>query len=269
MNKEITSTQNALIKELFLLKTKGRARRKSCKFLVEGMREIQLAYQGNYDFDKVLIDPLIITDFEDKSTYDFLRDSAEIIAVSSDVYKKLALRESTEGIIAVCKSKELRLDSLDLKHADPLLLVVESIEKPGNLGALFRTADAAGVDAVLIANPRCDIFNPNVIRSSVGCVFTNNIAVASSAEIISYLKDRDIEIFTASLQASVPYETVSYRGSSAIVVGTEATGLSELWYEHSDQSVKICMHGKIDSMNVSVSAAILIFEAIRQRKNNI
>ena len=138
-------------------------------------------------------------------------------------------------------------------------------DRQGNIGALLRTADAANVDAVIIANPKTDIYNPNIIRNSVGCLFTNNIATGSTEEIISFLKKHNIGIYCAALQASVSYHTLDYSSASAIVVGTEAVGLSDAWLANSTQNIIIPMGGEIDSMNVSVAAGILIFEARRQR----
>ena len=146
-----------------------------------------------------------------------------------------------------------------------MILIAEAPEKPGNIGAILRTADAANVDAVIIANPKTDLYNPNIIRSSVGCVFTNQIATGSTSEIISFLKERNISIYCAALQASEIYTTQDFTKATAIVMGTEATGLSAAWLEQSTQNIIIPMQGEIDSMNVSVAAGILIFEASRQR----
>ena len=181
------------------------------------------------------------------------------------MYKKIAYRDTTEGIIAVAKSKALSIDNLALKSVNPLILVAEAPEKPGNIGALLRTADAANVDAIIIANPKTDIYNPNIIRSSVGCIFTNQIATGSTSQIIEYLNQNNIDIYCAALQASLNYHTQNYTKASAIVVGTEATGLSNQWLENATQNIIIPMQGQIDSMNVSVAAGILIFEAKRQR----
>ncbi|MDX5583663.1 MAG: RNA methyltransferase, partial [Aureibaculum sp.] len=180
-------------------------------------------------------------------------------------YQKIALRDTTEGIIAIAKSEDLTLQNITFKNKNPLVLVAEAPEKPGNIGALLRTADAANVDAVLIANPKTDMYNPNIIRSSVGCLFTNQIALGSSLEIIDFLKEHNIDIYCASLKASKTYENVNFTNACAIVVGTEATGLSDQWLEKSTENIIIPMQGQIDSLNVSVSAAILIFEAKRQR----
>jgi len=191
-----------------------------------------------------------------------------ITEFSKDVYEKIAYRGSTEGVMALFRSKELTLESLQLKSDKPLILIAEAPEKPGNIGALLRTADAANLDAVIIANAKTDLFNPNIIRSSVGCIFTNNIAVGTTSEIISFLKKHNISIYTAALQASKNYSEIDFNNSSAIVVGTEATGLSEEWIDSSTQNIIIPMSGEIDSMNVSVAAGILIFEAKRQRGFN-
>lgn len=144
-------------------------------------------------------------------------------------------------------------------------MVAEAPEKPGNIGALLRTCDAAGVDAVIIANPKTDLYNPNIIRSSVGALFTTQIRTGTTQEIIDYLKAQGVSIYCASLQAALPYTSVNLSGPAAIVVGTEADGLSQAWTEQSDQNIIIPMNGQLDSMNVSVAAGILIFEAIRQK----
>ena len=189
---------------------------------------------------------------------------AELIAISKDIYQKLAYRDTTEGILAITKTKSLRLSDLKLSD-NPLILVAEAPEKPGNIGALLRTADAAHLDAVIIANPKSDLYNPNIVRSSVGCLFTNQIATGTTSEIIAFLKERKINFYCATLQNSTFYHLQDYTKPTALVVGTEATGLSEEWRKEATQNIIIPMQGEIDSMNVSVAAAILIFEAKRQR----
>ncbi len=260
--KHLTSTQNPYIKQLVQLKEKSRERKKSGLFLIEGQREIALALKGGYTLETVLFySKLISVEQINKLTDQHL----DIIEISKDVYQKLAYRDTTEGIVAVAKSKVLSLESLSLENSNPLILVAEAPEKPGNIGALLRTADAANVDAILIANPKSDIYNPNIIRSSVGCIFTNQIATGSTSQIIEYLNQNKIDIYCAALQASVNYHTQNFTKASAIVVGTEATGLSNQWLENATQNIIIPMQGQIDSMNVSVAAGILIFEAKRQR----
>jgi TrmH family RNA methyltransferase len=265
MHKQITSSQNKFIKELIQLKEKSRLRKKTATFLIEGLREIELAIKGNYTIKTLLIIASYIDNELIVKLLNNINASIEIIEISTDVYKKLALRDSTEGIIALAEGKNLSINNIKFKHKNPLILVAETPEKPGNIGALLRTADAAGMDAVFIANPKTDMYNPNIIRSSVGCVFTNQIATGTTSEIIHYLKENNIAIYGAALTASIVYHKVDFTNPCAIVVGTEATGLSEEWLLNTTQNILIPMNGAIDSMNVSVSAAIIIFEAIRQR----
>lgn len=260
--KEITSTQNPYIKELVLLKEKSRARKKSGLFLIEGAREIGLALKGGYDLESILV----YADLFSEKDLDRLADaSVKRIEISKDVYQKLAHRDTTEGVLAIAKPKLHALDSVILRTKNPLILIAEAPEKPGNIGALLRTADAANVDLAIIANPKTDLYNPNIIRSSVGCVFTNQIATGTTTEIIQFLKEKQISIYCAALQASVNYHTQDFTKPTALVVGTEATGLSQEWRNAATQNIIIPMQGEIDSMNVSVAAGILIFEAKRQR----
>ena len=264
MRKQIISTQNTTVKELIQLKEKSRVRKKTGRFLIEGLREISLAIKGSYEIETILADFSIISESEIEHLVSNNKN-IEIIEISNEVYKKLALRTTTEGVLAISKSKDLSLKSIQLTNQNPLILVAEAPEKPGNIGALLRTADAAGVNAVFIANPKTDLFNPNIIRSSVGCVFTTNIATGSTTEIIAFLKENNIKMYGAALTASVEYQTINYKNGSAIIVGTEATGLSDEWLQNTTQNIIIPMRGAIDSMNVSVSASIIIFEAVRQR----
>lgn len=259
--KEITSVQNPYIKSLALLQEKSKERKKTGTFLIEGIREIELALKGGYELDTVLflseINP-------EEQILKLVGNQTQLIEISKDVYQKLAYRDTTEGILAVAKSKSFSLADLKLPK-NPLILVAEAPEKPGNIGAMLRTADAANLDAVIIANPKSDMYNPNIVRSSVGCLFTNQIAVGTTSEIITFLKENKIDFYAATLQNSTSYHVQDYTTSTALVVGTEATGLSQEWRDNATQNIIIPMQGEIDSMNVSVAAAILIFEAKRQR----
>lgn len=263
--KNITSTQNTLVKQIVLLKEKSRERKKTGNFIIEGQREIQLAVKGGYKIKTLLFYSGVITAADINELTSVNDIDPELIEISKEVYHKVAYRETTEGILAIAAAKEHTLSSLNFKRVNPLILIAEAPEKPGNIGALLRTADAAGLDAVIIANPKTDMYNPNIIRSSVGCVFTNNIATGSTEDIIVFLKANGIKINCAALTASVNYHKVDYKKPTAIVVGTEATGLSNDWLRNSTQNIIIPMQGEIDSMNVSVSAAIIIYEAKRQR----
>ncbi|MBD3582659.1 TrmH family RNA methyltransferase [Flavobacterium selenitireducens] len=257
--KQITSVQNPMVKQLLQLQEKARARKQLGTFLIEGRREIELALKGGYAIESLLF--LEATDFD----FGILSASdVEMIEISKEVYHKLAYRDTTEGVIAVAKSKSLSLSDLELPE-NALVLVAESPEKPGNIGAMLRTADAANLDAVIIADPKSDLYNPNIVRSSVGCVFTNQIATGTTEEVIAFLNTKNIAIYAAALQDSVAYHEQDLTSASALVVGTESTGLTQPWREAAKQNIMIPMQGEIDSMNVSVAAAILIFEAKRQR----
>lgn len=258
--KQITSVQNPFIKSLVLLQEKSKARKQTGTFLIEGQREIELAQKGGYEIETILFLPEISSEVEARKLSRF----AELIEISKEVYQKLAYRDTTEGILAIAKSKNLSLAELNLGE-NPLILVAEAPEKPGNIGAILRTADAANLDAVIIANPKSDLYSPNIVRSSVGCLFTNNIATGTTEEIIAFLKSKNISIYCATLQNSTGYHTQDYTTPTALVVGTEATGLTQEWRDNATQNIIIPMQGAIDSMNVSVAAAILIFEAKRQR----
>ena len=259
--KQITSIQNPLIKSLVQLQEKAKSRKQSGHFLIEGKREISLATKGGYQLETILFLPELISINEIKK---FIISEIEIIEINKEVYQKLAYRDTTEGILAIAKTKSFELSSIKLPE-NPLILIAEAPEKPGNIGALLRTADAANLDAVIIANPKSDLYNPNVVRSSVGCLFTNQIATGTTQEIIDFLEENKINFYCATLQNSTSYHTQDYTKPTAIVVGTEATGLTDAWRNAATQNIIIPMSGEIDSMNVSVAAAILIFEAKRQR----
>ncbi len=262
--KFISSTKNPLIKEVLRLQQKSSYRKKTRKFVVEGRREVRLALDASYKFDYLLIQPEILgLDYlqQLKSKYQL---DAEIIEISLEVYKRLAYRDSTEGILGVGLWKDHSFSQLKLSK-NPLLLIAENIEKPGNIGAMLRTADAANLDALVIANPITDLYNPNIIRSSVGGVFTVPVVLAQTSEVIEYLKSKNIKLFAATLQNSNAYFKEDYTKPAAIAVGSEAQGLTEEMRRAAYKNILIPMEGKLDSLNVSVSAAILIFEAKRQR----
>lgn len=259
--KKIESTQNPLIKSILQLQDKARARKKEGLFLIEGLREIELAHAGAYQLETIVFCSDILP-FERLTPY--IDTHTQCIEISREVYQKLAYRDSTEGVIALAQMKMHHLDQLQLP-ANPLILVAEATEKPGNIGAMLRTADAAHIDAVIIANPKTDLYNPNIIRSSVGCLFTNQIAMATTEDTIAFLQQKNIRTYAATLQNSCSYHTQDYTTPTAFIVGTESTGLTESWRNSSTQNIIIPMSGTIDSMNVSVAASILLFEAKRQR----
>ena len=260
---EITSLKNARVKHLTDLQEKSRNRRKEGLFVIEGPREIKLALTGGYQLTEVYNCPDIKSEEKDE-VLSQLNSSTPYFQLSIPVFEKLAYRSSVGGLLAVAKIKSLKLEDLTLAE-NPLILVCEGVEKPGNLGALLRTADAAKLDAFIICDPKADFYNPNVIRSSVGCVFTQPVAAASSEETIAFLKSKEIKTYACALSALHRYDQPDYTQPTAFVMGTEATGLSEDWLSAADEGIIIPMRGEIDSLNVSVSAAIVVFEAGRQR----
>jgi TrmH family RNA methyltransferase len=259
---QITSLQNPRVKQIVQL-SKARERREQGLVVVEGAREIGLALDAGHEPEVVYVCPEIYA----KSEYPELLNrivANKKIAFSQAVFEKVAYREGSDGLIALIKPKEHRLDLLRL-NKNPFIIVLESVEKPGNLGAVLRTADAANVDAVVICDPLTDLYNPNAIRSSVGCLFTVQVAVCSSIECLEWLKSQHIRSHAAELRASEWYQDCDLKGPSAIIMGTEADGLTDFWLDNADKHIKIPMRGVIDSLNVSVSTAVLTFEAMRQR----
>lgn len=263
----ISSVQNQRIKRVVLLQQKSSERRKEGLFVVEGRREILHCLEAGYVMDSAFC-CLSLTDNGDapEDFQSFLeRLSCPVYSVSPPVYDKIAYRGGTEGILAVVRMKTLSLDDLSLSE-NPLLMVVESVEKPGNLGAILRSADASAADAVIVCDPLTDLFNPNLIRSSVGAVFSVPCVACTSEECISFLKQKGIQILTAQLQDSSFYYDIDMCKPTAFIMGTEATGLTDKWRSAADAHIRIPMLGRLDSLNVSVSAAILLYEAVRQRQ---
>lgn len=258
MTEYITSSANPKFKRLIALLQKSSERRESALFTVEGVREISHCIEAGYKPDCIFFCPDIVSEETIPQCRHF--------ALSAGLYAKAAYREGTEGAIGVFQAMEHPLSSLHLKD-NPLIAVLESVEKPGNLGAVLRTCDAAGADALIICDPRTDLYNPNLIRASIGAVFTVPTAVCTTAQAITFLKSKGIRILTAQLQDSSLYYDCPMTKGTAIVMGTEATGLSDKWRQAADAHIRIPMLGKLDSLNVSVSAAILLYEAVRQRND--
>lgn len=284
----ITSAQNRKVKELLTLVEKSKARSAAGLFVVEGQRELGHCLDAGFIPETLFICGEVMAvqnnavnvaktghlaeNIEGKDGLDALIAKAEalnprlgVVQIPAFLYEKVAYRGSTEGIIAEVHSVPRSLEDLRLGE-NPLVMVLESVEKPGNLGAVLRSADAAGADAVIICDPLTDIWNPNLIRSSVGAVFSVPVAVCTSADAIAFLKERGIRILTAQLQDSEWYYDTNMTGATALVMGTESTGLTQAWRDSADAHIKIPMLGRLDSLNVSVSAAVLLYEAVRQRK---
>jgi len=247
--KTITSLQNPLIKRIAQLGAKARERRREGLFLAEGLREAGLALQAGYRPLQIFFDP---AHTPPEQVAPWSAHTGELIAVHSSVFEKIAYRSGVPNVVVLFEIPLQQPDSLQLP-ANPLVLVLEAIEKPGNLGAILRTADAAGVGAVLVCDPAADLYNPNAIRASLGALFTLPVFVMQAQEALSWLRTRSIPIFATHLEASRPIYDCDLKGPTALVMGAEATGISPFWVEHADHKVIIPMHGKVDSLNVSAS----------------
>jgi TrmH family RNA methyltransferase len=258
---QITSAHNQHIKHAVMLRTKHSARRHHRLFIIEGRRELMLASKAGYCLQSI---------FVCSSIYDGkpLPKCDAVYDITPALFAKLACRASSDGIIAIAHQKQHLLADIKLS-ANPFIILIEGIEKPGNIGAILRTADAAAVDAVIVCNPLCDIYNSNCIRASIGAVFCVQTACCSAADALSFLMRNNIRIYAAALGGSVRYDLADMRSPCAIALGTEDAGLSSWWLEHSHQRIMIPMRGCMDSLNVSVSAAAITFEAIRQRSEPI
>lgn len=260
----ITSSHNAKIKEILLLQEKHSAREKEKRFVVEGLREVVECVNNGFKIISVFYCPSIIDEHLLAPIISYTEKSI-FFEITDSLYNRIAYRGSTEGIIALVESKTISIESLELTKDEPFIIVAEGIEKPGNIGAILRTADACGADAILLCDCMTDLYNPNLIRASLGGVFSQKIVCCSSKSAIKWLKEKKIAIYTAQLQDSSLYYDVDMKRACAIVVGNEANGLTQQWRDASDKKILIPMMGRLDSLNVSVSTAILSYEALRQR----
>jgi len=265
MTDPIFSPNNPHIKNILRLQANSRDRHDQNLFVIEGYREISRAMISGVEVKELYVCHEL--DRQGRSEELSIIDSRiEVFEVGKAAFARIAYREGSDGLMAVAVPRNLELNQLKLS-SNPLILILESVEKPGNLGAIMRTADAAGIDAVIVCDPLTDIYNPNAIRSAVGCIFTRQVVISTSKEAIDWLKVNKIKIFAATLtERALTYHQIDFCGPTAIVMGTEATGLSKDWLVNSDYQIIIPMKGIADSMNVSTSAAVLIFEAIRQRE---
>ena len=259
MEERISSAQNPKVKRLLALQEKSSLRRETGLFVVEGRREIERCVASGFTVDTLFVCPEIAGDFA---------AAGKVFTLSRGVYEKVAYRGGTEGVMAEVKARHLSLEDLQLPE-NPLVVVMESVEKPGNLGAVLRTADAAGADTVLVCDPLTDLYNPNLIRASLGAVFSLPVVCCTTPQAIAFLKERGIRILTAQLQDSKPYYGTEMTAGTALVMGSEALGLGDAWRKAADAHILIPMNGIVDSLNVSVSAAILLYEAVRQRNINM
>jgi TrmH family RNA methyltransferase len=264
--KYISSKSNPLFKNISKLSTSNRKRKKSNSFIVEGISNIKLCIDNNFKVLELIICSEIISNKNLKSLEKFLTNF-EMKDFSKSLFEEINYRKNQDGVIALIESKVNSIKNFKLSKK-PYILIAESPEKPGNIGALLRTADAAGMDGLIIANSNTELYNPNTIRSSLGSLFTMQIAIDSTKNIIDFLKKNNITIYSTFVENSTNYLDINYNKSCAIVVGKESSSLSNSWKIESDCLVNIPMRGKMDSLNLSVCAAIVIFEGLKQRDGN-
>ena len=267
MLKKITSVHNPEIKRIRLLQQKSRARKQHGFFVIEGIRELRRALHAGYELKQMIT----VEGFTMPPDLHLVntQETTSLCEVSLAVFEKISFRSGTEKAIFLAKSKSHTLEALTNLPKHPSILVVEAPEKPGNMGALFRTAVAANMDAVIIVDPKTDVYHPNCIRASLGCVFEMPTATASAKEAHDFLKQHSITILTAALHPkSIPYHHFRYPNSCALVMGAEDTGVSSFWLEHAAVLLKIPMAETVDSLNLSVSAGILMYE-LRKNQNRL
>ena len=260
----ITSLHNPRIKRARQLRDR-RQREEQQRFLIDGARELLRALQARIALEEVFVSESLCTSPASIQVLAQLPGlSCDVVPVAPDVFQKLAYGERAEGVLAVALTPQRSLGDLKLP-ADPLIAVLEGIEKPGNLGAALRSADGAGVSALIVANGKTDLFNPNTIRASLGTLFTLPVGLASSEETLRWLREKSVRIFTANVDAAQLYTQADYTSSAAIVLGNEAHGLTNTWSAPDCRPIKLPMQGTADSLNVSATAAVLFYEALRQR----
>lgn len=262
----ISSSHNPkikLIRELY----NPRGRKKHKLFIAEGTKEISKALLQNYYPIYVFINKSFIDKHAEKFFENYKIPEKNVYEIDKELFKKISYREDTEGIIAIFKWKETKLNQIKIKE-NSIVIILENIEKPGNLGAVLRTADATQVDAVIISKTNFDVYNPNVIRASLGCVFTVNIVIEDNQKILDWLNENNFKKYVATPNASCFYYDVNFENRSAIIFGSEAHGVSDLWLEKADFKIKIPMKGVADSLNLSNSVAVILYELLRQREKN-
>lgn len=261
----ITSLKNPKVGEAVRLMDRRR-REETGLFLIEGVRELSLAIKSGIKLLRLFYcEELFKGDDEREMIKTALKQGAELLPVTLNVFKKMVYREGSFGLLAEAEQFKIELKDISLA-APPLLIVVESAEKPGNLGAILRSADAAGADGVIVCGKGADIYNPNVVRASMGALFTIPVVESTAEEAIGWLKDKGITILAATPDADVNYFDADLSGTCAIVMGSEHEGLSNVLLKAADIKVMIPMKGKADSLNLSTATAVILYEAVRQRR---
>lgn len=262
----IESTQNPRVKHAVKLR-KAKVRKESGQTLVEGFREITRAMESGWNFIELYYCPELYLDMAaDALVADLNKTGTPVFQCSENVFRKMSYRDSPDGFLALSPLVGKPLEELTLPES-PLILIAEDLEKPGNLGSILRTADATGVDAVIACDHKTDLSNPNVIRASIGSIFFMPIAEATTEETLLWLQKNRIRSVAAVPDAEKEYTDADMLGGTAIIVGAEDEGLTQTWKEKADLNVRIPMLGKNDSLNVSTSAAVILYEVLRQRRS--
>jgi len=265
----ITSTQNPKIKDALALRDRS-TRDETLLFLIEGYRELKRAVDKGFPLHALFACADFFLGENEHALIQAIEESgAHIYTVSSKVFEKLSYRDRPDGLIAIAPQRKWGLGNLQplfSKKHPPFLLIAEAIEKPGNLGSMLRSADAAGVDAVIVCDRCTDIYNPNVVRASVGTLFTVPVVEAKGADTLLWLKEKGIQVVATTPHAKEEFTEVDLKQAVAIVVGTEQLGLSDVWLKAADIHVRIPMCGVADSLNVTAAATLLLYEALRQRR---
>jgi RNA methyltransferase, TrmH family len=258
---ELTSLQNSRVKTIVKLRDDKRQRQRDGVMLVEGQYELELALASGLRPREVFVCEELAAG-KNVAGLDLLP-----VTVTRTVFEKMSHREGPDGWLAVFPTPRRDLNTL-LLSPDPLLVLTEAVEKPGNLGAILRTADAAGVDGLLVSDPRVDLFNPNVVRASRGTLFTVPVVETSNSAALAFLRSNNIKVLAATPHTDIIFTEINLRQPVCIAVGTENAGLTDFWMDNADFKVKIPMMGKVNSLNVSTSTAIILYEALRQRSQH-
>ena len=261
MSKRITSLDNKEIKNIIRLTNKSRLRNESKLFVVEGLRELRMANSNGFNIKKLFCNTNIANLESVQSEF-----KSEIIEVNNEVYSKISFRNTTEGLVGVLEQKDEKIELLPKKNN--LVIILDGVEKPGNIGAILRSCDAAKADLIIINNHKCDLYNPNVIRSSLGTIFSQKIIIDNYESTYNFLKKNNLNVYATSLNGEKNIDKIYYNKSCAVVVGSENLGISKFWATKSDELIKNPLLGSIDSLNVSVSAAIVLYEINRQNNFN-
>ena len=262
---EITSRQNERVKQAAKLRD-ARQRTKQHRLIIDGVREIGRALDAGIQLTEVFICPPLCGSPASQELLLRLDNSSAVVAeVTGEVFEKLAFGSRSDGVVVIANTPERNIDTLEIP-SNPLIAVLERLEKPGNVGAILRSADGAGVDAIIVVDPQTDLFNPNTIRASVGTVFSKQVCIATLEQSLTWLRKNGVCLIAARPASEKLYTEIDFRNSTAIVLGNEAEGLTDAWQQTDVRGVRLPMQGIADSLNVSTTAAVLFYEALRQRK---